>query len=142
MVGRRWGVVWVGAREDRGPGPGREFASADEQLEGPAEMLVTQDRAVLRATLDSLLDPHVRLDVVRDKDGQIIDLVYVDANPAACEYNKTTYEELIGTRLLDLFPGHAGTDLLEMYRHVIETDEPLVFDDYVYAQELMGGEER
>jgi PAS domain S-box-containing protein len=141
MVLRR-GVVWVGAREDRGPGPGREFASTDEQLEGPPEMLVTQDRAALRATLDSLLDPHIRLEVVRDKDGQIIDFMYVDANPAACEYNKTTYEELIGTRLLDLFPGHADTDLLEMYRHVIETDEPLVLDDYVYAQELMGGEER
>jgi PAS domain S-box-containing protein len=79
---------------------------------------------------------------VRDKDGQIVDFMYVDANPAACEYNKRTYEELIGTRLLDLFPGHAGAGLLEMYQHVIETDEPLVLDDYVYPQELIGGQER
>ena len=29
-----------------------------------------------------------------------------------------------------------------MYRRVIETDEPLVLDDYVYPHELMGGEAR
>ena len=100
------------------------------------------DRAALRATGDALLDPVVRLEAVRDESGEIVDFVFEEANPAACEYNKMTYEQLVGARLLDQFPGQAGTVLLEMYRHVIEADEPLVLDDFVYPQELMGGEER
>jgi len=100
------------------------------------------DRAVLRATVDSLLDPQVQLDPVRDEARQIVDFVYVDANPAACAYNGMAYQDLVGARLLDLFPGHAGAGLLDQYRHVLETSEPLVLDDFVYAQELMGGTER
>jgi PAS domain-containing protein len=100
------------------------------------------DQAALRATVDSLLDPVVRLEAVRDESGEIVDFVFEEANPAACEYNKMTYEELIGARLLDLFPGQTGTGLFEMYRHILEADEPLVLDDFVYPQELMGGQER
>jgi PAS domain S-box-containing protein len=100
------------------------------------------DRAILRATVDSLLDPQVRLDPVRDQSGQIVDFVYVDANPAACAYNGMDYEDLVGTRLLDLLPGHAGAGLMDQYRQVLQSGEPLVLDDFVYAQELMGGTER
>jgi PAS domain S-box-containing protein len=98
--------------------------------------------AALRATLDSLLDPHVRLEAVRDESGQITDFVYVDANPAACAYNRIDYQDLIGRRLLDLQPGSVGAGLLEQYRQVVETGEPLVLDDSVYAQELLGGQPR
>lgn len=100
------------------------------------------DRAILRATVNSLLDPQVRLDPVRDQSGQIVDFVYVDANPAACTYNGMDYEDLVGTRLLDLLPGHAGAGLMDQYRQVLQTGEPLVLDDFVYAQELMGGTAR
>jgi PAS domain S-box-containing protein len=100
------------------------------------------DRAALRATVDSLLDPHILLEAVRDETGQIADFMYVEANPAACAYNRMSYQDLIGTRLLELLPGHAGAGLLKQYRHVVETGEPLVLDDIVHSQELMGGEER
>jgi PAS domain S-box-containing protein len=98
--------------------------------------------AALRATVDSLLDPHVRLEAVRDEAGQIVDFTYVDANPAACAYNRLQYRDLVGSRLLDLQPGNVGYGLLEQYRQVVETGEPLVLDDIVYAQELLGGQER
>jgi PAS domain S-box-containing protein len=98
--------------------------------------------AALRATLDSLLDPHVRMEAVRDESGQITDFVYVDANPAACAYNRIDYQNLIGARLLDLQPGSVGYGLLDQYRQVVETGEPLALDDIVYAQELLGGQER
>lgn len=123
-------------------GDGILVLAYDTTAQVKAEKALAAESATLRATVDSLLDPHVRLGVVRDQDGQIIDFVYEDANPAACEYNKTTFEELIGTRLLDLLPGHAGTGLLEMYRRVVVTGEPLVLDDYVYPHELLGGAER
>jgi PAS domain S-box-containing protein len=107
-----------------------------------AERALEADRAALRATVDSLLDPHVLLEAVRDEAGRIVDFVYVDANPAACAYNGMEYEELVGARLLDLFPGHVGAGLLDQYAHVVETGEPLILDDFAYAQELMGGRER
>jgi PAS domain S-box-containing protein len=100
------------------------------------------DQAAIRATVDSLLDPHILLEAVRDETGQIVDFVYVGANSAACAYNRMDYEELIGARLLDLLPGHATVGLLDQYRQVVETGEPLVQDDIVYAQELLGGVER
>ena len=95
----------------------------------------------LRATLDSLLDPHVVLTAVRDHSGEIVDFEYTDANAAACEYNGVPYEQLIGMRLLDLLPGHQHSGLLEMYRTVIESGEPLILDDYVYPVDFRGGEE-
>jgi len=98
------------------------------------------DRAYLRAALDSLLDPHILLEAVRDETGQIVDFVYLDANPAACAYNQMSREDLIGARLLDLFGGHAGTDTLEAYRQVVETGEPLVLDDLVYTHEILKAE--
>jgi len=111
-----------------------------EQVKAEKERDV--DRAALRATVDSLLDPLVRLEAERDESGEIVDFIFQEANPAACEYNKLTYEEFIGARLLDLFPSQAGIGLLEMYRHVIEADESLVLDDFIYSHERLGGEER
>jgi PAS domain-containing protein len=45
------------------------------------------DQAALRATVDSLLDPVVPLEAVRDESFEIVDFIFEDANPAACEYN-------------------------------------------------------
>ena len=107
-----------------------------------AREVAETDRTTLRATIDSLMDPHVRYETVRDQSGQIVDFVYVDANPAACGYLGMDYQDLVGTRMLDMFPGTAGAGLLAQYRQVAETGEPLRLDDVVYAQELMGGRER
>lgn len=100
------------------------------------------DRAALRATLDSLLDPHVRYDAVRDESGQIVDFRYVDANPAACAYVGLDHEHLVGRRMLDLFPGVLGAGLLDQYRRVVVTGEPLILDNVVYPVELMSPRER
>jgi len=105
------------------------------------EQVVQQDRDLLRATMDSLLDPHVLLEAVRDEAGQIVDFVFADANPAACEYAQKTYDELIGMRLLDLF--HNGAQpgsLVDEYRRAIENGGSLVLDDVVYTCELTGEE--
>ena len=107
-----------------------------------ARQAAQADRDHLRATLDSLLDPHVLLKAVRDQAGQIVDFVYVDANPAACAYNHLDYQDLVGARLLDVLPGHAGSDILESYRRVVDTGEPLVADDVGYAHDLLGGAPR
>jgi PAS domain S-box-containing protein len=100
------------------------------------------DRAALQATMDSLLDPHIRLAAVRDQSGRIADFEYVDANPAACTYNGVDYEDLIGSRMLELFPGIVEAGLLDQYAAVVETGEPLVLDEVIYPVETMGGQNR
>jgi PAS domain S-box-containing protein len=100
------------------------------------------DRAALRATMDSLQDPHVRFETIRDQTGQIVDFVFADANPAACAYHGIDYEDLVGTRMLDRYPGVGGTGLLDQCAHVVQTGEPLVLDDAVYRIETMGGQDR
>jgi len=107
-----------------------------------AEQALQHERDLLRATMDSLMDPHVLHEAVRDEAGKIVDFVYVDANPAACAYNGMDYEHLVGARLLDVQPGIIAYGLFDRYVHVVETGEPLVLDDIVYAQELRGGQER
>jgi diguanylate cyclase (GGDEF)-like protein/PAS domain S-box-containing protein len=96
-------------------------------------------RAVLQATLDSLVDPHVVLSAVRDDSGQLVDFTFSDANEAAVEYNGVPRHELIGMRLTHLLPGHTGSELLARYVHTVESGETLVLDDYPYEDEIHGG---
>jgi len=100
------------------------------------------ERGRLRATLDSLLDPHVMLEAVRDDQGRIIDFLYTDANGAACEYNHLERTQLVGRRVLDLLPAHTSTSLLDMYRQALESDQPLVLNDFVYPHEILEEERR
>jgi diguanylate cyclase (GGDEF)-like protein/PAS domain S-box-containing protein len=107
-----------------------------------ARAALEMERARLRATLDSLLDPHVMLEAVRNKQGRIVDFVYADANEAACQYNKMERARLVGRRLLELLPAHTSSGLLDMYRHALETDQPLVLNDFVYPHEILAQDRR
>jgi PAS domain S-box-containing protein len=124
------GVV-VGLRDVEQLVEEREVAVADREA-------VRSDLASVRAIYDSLMDPHIMLRAVRGDDGSIVDFVYLDANPAAREYNGLSADELIGKRLLSLFGGHAGTELFDAYRQVVETGVPMVVDDVPYVHEVIG----
>ncbi len=96
----------------------------------------------LTAVLDALLDPHVVLAAVRDDEGKIVDFIYTEANRAACEFNGLAHDELVGKTIVTQHPAVAMTAVLGMYSRVVETGEPLALDDWVYPQDLLGGEER
>jgi diguanylate cyclase (GGDEF)-like protein/PAS domain S-box-containing protein len=89
------------------------------------------------AILDSMLDPHVLLDAVRDESGAIVDFIYADANDAACAYNQLSREELVGASLMELLPGHRGAGLFDQYCHAVNTGVPLILDDFVYPHEIL-----
>ncbi|MEI6624218.1 MAG: PAS domain-containing protein, partial [Actinomycetes bacterium] len=95
--------------------------------------LAQAERTRLRATMDSLMDPHVLMEAVRDATGEIVDFVYTDANPAACADTGLAYVELVGSRLTDVVPEHARSELVQTYRQVVETGEPLALDDFAYV---------
>jgi PAS domain S-box-containing protein len=94
------------------------------------------------AILDTMLDPHALLQAVRDESGAIVDFTYLDANRTACEYLGLECEQLIGSTVLELMPGHAGTGLLAIYAEAVENSRPIVLDDYAYPHELLKSERR
>lgn len=87
------------------------------------------DEARLRATLDSMIDPHVLFEAVRDRSGRIADFVIVEANAAACEFNALAHEQMVGTRLLDMTADRLS-GLMPAYRRVVEQGESLILDDF------------
>lgn len=64
---------------------------------------------------------------IRDHSGRVIDFAWVYENPAVARMNGTNPDEVLGKRLLDLFPSHSGTPLMKAYIQVAESREPCVF---------------
>jgi diguanylate cyclase (GGDEF)-like protein/PAS domain S-box-containing protein len=95
-----------------------------------------------QGAFDKLLDPLLVMRPVWDDTGSIADFEYLEANPAACEYNGMAHADMVGARLLDLNPGNLETGEFDQIVRVFETGEPLVFDGHAYDQELRGGERR
>ena len=82
-----------------------------------------------RLAQDMSPDGFTILRPVRDASGRVVDFVWVYENAAIARLNGTDPEEVVGKRLLDLFPGHRGTPLLSAYRRVAETREPTTFEE-------------
>jgi diguanylate cyclase (GGDEF)-like protein/PAS domain S-box-containing protein len=103
---------------------------------------VAETRNLLRGVIDTQLDPWVYLRAVRDHTGTIVDFDYADANDAALRANRMDRDALMATTLLGLLPSHATNGLLEAYRHVVDSGEPLVLDDHPFVSELTDGQTR
>ncbi|MDW7680659.1 MAG: PAS domain S-box protein, partial [bacterium] len=68
---------------------------------------------------------------VRNNDGRVVDFIWVYENAAIARLNGTNPEEVVGKRLLDLFPGHCNTPILKTYQQVAESGEAQIFEaDY------------
>jgi diguanylate cyclase (GGDEF)-like protein/PAS domain S-box-containing protein len=95
----------------------------------------------LRATLDSLFLPSILMEAVRDETGRIVDYVYRDANAVALrpENIGVPYDELIGTRIGDVFPLFLHSDMFRLYVHVTETGESAERLDFPYPAEFLAG---
>ena len=93
------------------------------------------------SAFDRLLDPLIVMRPVFDGES-IVDFEYLVANPAACEYNGMTYDEMIGARLLEINPGNRESGEFAQLVDVFHTGSPLILDNHEYDQELRGGERR
>jgi diguanylate cyclase (GGDEF)-like protein/PAS domain S-box-containing protein len=141
--GYRWFSIGMHpALDDRGQVTHLVGGWQDIQKEVQARTALEAERTRLHATLDSLLDPHVSLEAVRDPQGRIADFIFTDANEAACRYNKMDREHLVGMRLLELLPAHRASGLFDLYRQALESEQPLVLNDFIYPHELYGEDRR
>jgi PAS domain S-box-containing protein len=78
-----------------------------------------------RSSLDALDEPFFRMSAVRDASGEIVDFEYVFCNRAALGLLRLRDEEVLGRRLLDLFPSHRTNGLFDAFARVTETGEPV-----------------
>ncbi len=135
------GLSWPLPPEPEGPGGWiSSFQDVDTLVQ--QRRFLERERARLAATLDSLLDPHVVLEAMRDASGKIIDFIYTDANGSACTEIDRDREQLIGKHLLDVMPAQQGTALFEMYCQTVETTQPLVLNDFIYPHQIKAEDRR
>src|SRR5207302_2598309 len=66
----------------------------------------------------------LRLGAVRDQTGRITDFQYEDCNRAALSMLGRRRDEVLGQRLLELFPSHRTNGLFDAYAQVAETAYP------------------
>ena len=90
----------------------------------------------LRALLDSALDPHVIFRAVRDEEGEVVDFLFVEVNEAACTANKLSRHQMVGHRLLELFPKAKKAGLLDIYRQALSSQQPINLKGFRYEHDI------
>lgn len=94
-----------------------------------------ESRQLLRATVDHAVDPLMQAEGLYD-DGELVDLLIVDANPAALSYMRLDLHQVVGLSLFTLFGDALDEDLRSRYLATLRTGEPVLID----ALEFRGGE--
>jgi PAS domain S-box-containing protein len=128
-------LVWSGApARDELPG---EFQQLFDDVSEVAGALAAAEsaQALSRAGAESMLDPQVFLEAVRDADGTVTDFRYRSANPAACAYLGRTERELVGRTQLEFAPSLAGSDCHRMFLRCVEDGGSIVQGDCVFFNE-------
>ncbi|MCF7883660.1 MAG: PAS domain S-box protein [Candidatus Cloacimonetes bacterium] len=82
-----------------------------------------------RIAQDMSPDGFTILHPIRDEKSHVVDFSWVYENEAVAKMNGTDPEQVVGKRLLDLFPGHRDTNFLKAYKQVAETGKPITFEE-------------
>lgn len=112
------------------------------QREWEHRAVAESERAMLRATADSMIDPQMLVEAVRDPSGRVIDLRYLSANTAACTYLGHEESDLVGRTQLELAPSVAGTELQSWYFQCFDDGVPVVVDDFAWRSDMIGENRR
>ena len=101
-----------------------------------------QARAMFQASADSMLDPQVLLEAVRDPSGGVIDFTYRSVNRAACAYMRLTTEELVGHTQLEITADIGATVLHRRYIQCLDDGQPVILSDFPYFTAAFDDERR
>lgn len=81
-------------------------------------------------------DGFTILHPLRSENGEIVDFTWVYENQTVARINGTDPEEVIGKRLLELFPTHEGTAVWEAYIHAANTGKTQILEE-IYVGEIV-----
>lgn len=112
-------------RDPAGASTGWVVAALDITDRKNAEEALRRAETRFRVAQESSLFGFTILRSVRSDGGRIVDFEWEYVNPAAARMLSTTPEGLLGSRLLERFPGcRDQADLFDRYVRVVETGEP------------------
>jgi PAS domain S-box-containing protein len=69
-------------------------------------------------------------EIVTDAQGEIVNYVFLSANPAFERQTGLKCEDVIGRRVTEVLPGIENTDLIRTYGNVVSTGKPVDFEMY------------
>jgi PAS domain S-box-containing protein len=118
------------------------FQSVNITAEIEAREQLESARGLLAASADSMLDPQVLMEAVRDPAGQVLDFRYISANQATLSYLRVTEQEFIGRSALDTLPNLEESGLLGRYAQCLADGEPVVLNDFSYFNHIIDDDRR
>jgi PAS domain S-box-containing protein len=89
-----------------------------------------------RVAQDFSPDGFTILHPLRNEKSEIVDFTWVYENQTIARINNTKPENVIGRRLLDLFPIHKGTAVFETYIQVANSGKPKILEE-IYVGEVV-----
>jgi PAS domain S-box-containing protein len=95
-----------------------------------------------RDAVDVLLDGFNVFSPIRDDGGRIVDFRFDYVNDAASRIFGRPKDELVGARVLELFPSYRGGDMIERYRRVIESRQPIELEAHPHDDVVREGKQR
>ncbi|MBM3155285.1 MAG: PAS domain S-box protein, partial [Chloroflexi bacterium] len=101
-----------------------------------AEEALRESEERFRVAQEMSPDGFTILYPLRNEKGEIVDFTWLYENQTIARINGTDPEEVIGKRLLDLFPTHKGTPAFEAYIHVANTGNPQIIEE-TYVGEII-----
>ncbi|MCX6218067.1 PAS domain-containing protein [Spirosoma sp.] len=85
--------------------------------------ILEQQALELRTTLDASLNSIIAMTAIRDETETIVDFMMNTANEAVIKSNFMTPDQIIGRRLLAVFPGNKDNGFFDLYARVVETGQ-------------------
>lgn len=103
-----WGDVALSCSRDGTGAVQRVYVQVlDSSQEVRAQLELRQQRDLLHATLDTLLDPHLLLTPIRRGNGVIDDFLISSVNAAACRSHCVSHRQLMGRTLRIALPNQS-----------------------------------
>jgi len=126
-------------RDESGAVIGRVACWRDAEDRVMVEDALDHERRRKDASWSSMLDPLVIFRLVRDATGEITNVVYLDANPAALWALGVERDDLVGRRLTEVTTADTAAQLLGWCREVVATGRPLAIDEVRLNSVTAGG---
>jgi PAS domain S-box-containing protein len=104
-----------------------------------AEVKALEAEEQLRSSLEAIDEAFFWMGAVRDAEGHIVDFEYRFCNRTALTLLGRRSEDVLGRRLLELFPSHRTNGLFDAYKQVVDTGEPLRFE-FAFDEHGVAGE--
>lgn len=116
----------------------RHAANLQEEIKerNKIEQALKKSEERFRVAQDLSPDGFTILHPIRDDKGRVIDFTFVYENAAIARLNGTDPETVVGRSLLELFPGHQGSVILDTYRRVAKNGKSRIIEAHYQGESL------